>query len=69
MALEHWIGKTAHGEKVEYFYNQADRGCWASRKIGDLLQRHDPAKRGLMRKEVEALFGQTIEPAGHGPEN
>jgi hypothetical protein len=26
MALEHWTGKTADGEKAEYFYNQTDRG-------------------------------------------
>jgi hypothetical protein len=56
MALDRWTGKTADGEKAEYFYNQTDRGCSASRKVGDYLETRNPVKRGLTRKQVEALF-------------
>jgi hypothetical protein len=47
MAFEHWNGKTANWEKAEYFYKQNDRGCWASRKIGDHLQMRNPVMCGL----------------------
>jgi hypothetical protein len=38
------------------FYNQTDRGCSASRKVRDHLETRNPVKRGLTRKQVEALF-------------
>jgi hypothetical protein len=56
MALEHWSGKTADGKKAEYFYNETPDLCWASRKVGDHLETRNPAKRGLTRKQIEALF-------------
>lgn len=55
-ARRKWVERTADGKKTEYFYNQTPGLCWASRKTGDHLETCNPAKRGLTRKQIEALF-------------
>jgi hypothetical protein len=56
MPEDRWTAKAADGSVAECFYYQSDAGCWATRKVGDLVDTHSPAPAGLSRPEVEALL-------------
>jgi hypothetical protein len=54
--MDCWKRTTADGERVAYCYEQSEVGCWATRKIGDIVDSLSPVPRGLNRRQVEQLF-------------
>ena len=60
MPQREWAGTTPDGKAAEYCYHESKDGCWATRKVGHIVEIHSAAPSGLSNEEVEKIFG-TLE--------